>query len=300
MNLLEKLQGCGDVEVNASLKKHTTFRIGGECAYFVYPKNEMALLRVLELCEEYNMPYRVFGKGSNLLCSDDFFEGIILCLDRYFNDFNIDCEGNTYVQAGVSLILLAQEAMKASMSGLEFASGIPATVGGALFMNAGAYKSCMADIVEKVYVVRNHRCEWLTREELDYSYRHSIFHDHREWIILGASLKLKRGDQSEIRALMDSRRERRLQSQPLDKPSAGSVFRNPEAAPAWKLIEEIGYRGKKIGGAMVSDKHANFIINFDAAKAMDVMLLIQQIQNEVFNQYGITMKPEVEKFNWNE
>lgn len=296
--LEEKLKSHGDLEIDVPLSKHTTFRIGGKCKYFIYPKNEMSLLRIIDLCKESNTAYRVFGKGSNLLCSDDDYDGVIICLDRYFNEVQIEEDGNIYAQAGVSLIMLAHEAMKASLSGLEFASGIPATLGGAIYMNAGAYKSNMAEIVQKVYVLRDDSCVWIDVKDLDYSYRHSIFHEHRDWIILGASIKLEKGNQSEIKALMDSRRERRMSSQPLNKPSAGSMFRNPSEYPAWQLIEEIGYRGKQLGGAKVSEKHANFIVNEDNAKAEDIYNLVKEIQKEVREKYQIEMKMEVERFNW--
>lgn len=301
MNLLEeKLKSHGDLLCDEPLAKHTTFKIGGNARFFIYPKNELALLRVIELCKENELPYRVFGKGSNLLCSDEDFNGVIICLDRYFNEMQFEADGTIYAQAGVSLILLAHEAMKASLTGLEFASGIPATLGGAIYMNAGAYKSNMANVIQKVYVVKENGCEWMDVSALRYSYRHSIFQEHRDWIIIGASLKLEKGDQTEIRNLMDSRRARRMQSQPLDKPCAGSVFRNPEQYPAWQLIEEIGFRGKRLGGAKVSDKHANFIVNYDHAKAKDVYNLVVEIQEEVRNKYGLEMKMEVEKFNWQE
>ncbi len=295
---LEKLSAHGDVETNEPLAKHTTFKIGGEARYFVYPKNELSLLRVIEICKENKLPYQVFGKGSNILCSDAYYDGVVICLDRYFNEMQFQEDGSVYAQAGVSLILLAHEAMKMSLSGLEFASGIPATLGGAIYMNAGAYKSNMANVIQKVYVLKEDCCEWMDVTQLEYRYRHSIFHEHRDWIIVGASLKLTKGEQSEIKALMDSRRERRMMSQPLDKPNAGSMFRNPDAYPAWQLIEEIGYRGKRVGGAMVSDKHANFIVNVGNASAQDVISLVVEIQKEVQEKYQVEMKMEVEKFNW--
>lgn len=298
--ILEKLNRHGDVECNEPLTKHTTFRIGGNARYFIYPKNEMSLLRILEICKENELPYKIFGKGSNILCSDNDFNGAVICLDRYFNEMQFEEDGSVYAQAGVSLILLAHEAMKMSLSGLEFASGIPATLGGAIYMNAGAYKSNMQNIVSKVYVAKADCCEWMDVTQLQYSYRHSIFHEHRDWVIIGARLALQKGEQSEIKALMDSRRERRMQSQPLDKPNAGSMFRNLEAYPAWQLIEEIGYRGKRVGGACVSDKHANFIVNEGGAKASDVISLVVEIQKEVQKKYGLEMKMEVEKFNWPE
>ncbi|MEG0526978.1 MAG: UDP-N-acetylmuramate dehydrogenase, partial [Longicatena sp.] len=263
-----------------------------------FPKNELNLLRILDILDEENIPCRVFGKGSNILCSDDDYEGAILCLDRYFTDFTFEESGECVVQAGASIILLAHEAMKQSFSGLEFASGIPGTIGGAVFMNAGAYKSDMSKILKEVYVVQDKNIVTMDVKELAYSYRHSIFQSNRDWIIIGCRIQLKQGDQKEIRDLMDSRRKRRMESQPLDKPCAGSMFRNPENYQAWELIEKIGYRGKRIGGAMVSDKHANFVVNEDHARASDVKELVEHIQQEVRECFDVELITEVEQFNW--
>ncbi len=298
MKLIERLQPYGDVLCDEPLAKHTTFRIGGNCDYFVYPKNFLCFFRILQVLKEEQVPYRIFGKGSNLLCSDEAFHGVILCLDRYFNNFYFEADGTLLAEAGCSIILLAQEAMRRSFTGLEFASGIPGTLGGALYMNAGAYKSEIAQLVKQVLVYRDERLEWMEGEALAYAYRRSIFQSHPHWSILGARLQLEQGDQREIRSLMDARRQRRLDSQPLDKPNCGSVFRNPSAYPAWQLIEEIGYRGKTIGGAMVSDKHANFIVNVGGAKAKEVVQLIEEIQGKVAERYGIDLITEVERFNW--
>lgn len=298
MNIVKKLQSYADVECNVSLQTRTTFRIGGTCKYFIYPKNELCLLRILDILKEEGIEHRIFGKGSNILCSDEDYDGAILCLDRYFTDFFFEEEGACVVQSGCSIILLAHEAMKNALSGLEFASGIPGTVGGALFMNAGAYKSDMSAIVEEVYVLKDHTICAMKTKELHYRYRHSIFQTHRDWIILGARLQLQPGDQKEIRDLMDSRRKRRMESQPLDKPCAGSMFRNPSEHQAWQLIEQIGLRGKRIGGAMVSEKHANFIVNEDHASAKDVVELVETIQKEVKERFGVDLITEVEKFNW--
>lgn len=297
-HIAQMLSKYGDIECNASLAKHTTFKIGGNAQYFIYPKNELGLFRILEICKENTLAYKVFGKGSNILCSDADYHGVVICLDRYFSDFQFEEDGHCFAQAGVSLVLLAHAAMKESLTGLEFASGIPATLGGALFMNAGAYKSNMATIVKKVYVLQEGVCKWLSIDELDYSYRHSVFQSQTDWIILGAHLLLEKGEQTQIKALMDSRRQRRIESQPLNMPCAGSVFRNDERYPAWHLIEEIGFRGKRVGGAQVSDKHANFIVNANKATAKDVCDLAHSIQKEVQDKFGITLKMEVEKFNW--
>lgn len=296
--LIERLRSYADVECDVKLSTRTTFRIGGPCKYFIYPKNMLGLLRILDILEEAQIPRKVFGKGSNILCSDDAYEGAVISLDRYFTDFVFEADGTCVAAAGTSIILLAYEAMKNSLSGLEFASGIPGTVGGAVFMNAGAYKNDMSKILKEVYVLKDKSVVSMSVEELDYRYRHSLFQSHFDWIILGCRLQLTKGDQKDIRDLMDSRRKRRMDSQPLDKPCAGSMFRNPQGYQAWELIERIGYRGKRIGGAMVSDKHANFIVNEDHAKATEILALVKEIQQEVRKQFGVELITEVEKFNW--
>ena len=300
MKIEELLETYGDLELDAPLSKHTTYRIGGRTKYLIYPKSELSLIRILEVCKVQSLPYKVFGKGSNLLCSDDYYEGVVICLDRYFSEFSFEENGTCIAQAGVSLIMLSNSAMKESLSGLEFASGIPATLGGAVVMNAGAYRSDMASIVERVYVLRENECVWIEKGDLNYGYRHSLFLQHPEWVVLGVELKLQHGDQKEIRDLIDSRRQRRRDSQPLEKPSAGSVFRNPNNHQAWELIDKCGLRGKCIGGAKVSEKHANFIVNEKNATAEDVEQLVLLVQNTVFEKYGVHLKMEVEKFNWND
>lgn len=299
MKQIEQLELYADVLRQEPLARHTTFRIGGVCDYFVYPKSLLCFMRCIQLLKEEGIPFKIFGKGSNLLCSDAPYHGAVLCLDRYLNNFYFEEDGTCLAEAGCSIILLAQEAMRRSFSGLEFASGIPGTLGGALYMNAGAYKSDMAGCLQEVCVYRDETIIWMKKEELDYRYRHSAFQTHTDWVILAGRLKLQAGEQGAIRDLMDARRERRMSTQPLDKPNCGSVFRNPQEYPAWHLIEAIGYRGKRIGGAMVSDKHANFIVNVQNASAADVDRLICEIQQEIQKRYGIDMITEVERFNWN-
>lgn len=298
MVITEKLKAYGDVECNVSLAHHTTFRVGGNCKYFIYPKNELCLIRILQVLKEEQIAYKILGKGSNMLCSDDDYEGAVICLDRYFTDFSFTEDGECIVQAGCSIILLAHEAMKVSLSGLEFASGIPGTVGGAIFMNAGAYKSDMSQIIKEVFVCIDQQIVGMKLEELEYAYRHSIFQKHRDWIILGCRLQLEKGNQKDIRDIMDSRRKRRMETQPLNKPCAGSVFRNPQEHQAWKLIDEVGYRGKRFGGAMVSLKHSNFIVNEENASAKDIVALIEEIQQKVKDTFDVELITEVEKFNW--
>ena len=295
MNIEEQLSAYGDVECNEPLAKHTTFRIGGRCAYFVYPKNEICFIRIVDICKAQQLPYRVFGKGSNLLCSDDFYEGVIICLDRYMNEIYFEKEGACVAQAGCSIILLAHEAMKRSFSGLEFASGIPGTLGGALYMNAGAYRSSISDVLKQVFVYKDGKCEWLNVDELAYGYRQSRFQQERDWIILAGRLQLEKGDQSEIKALMDSRRQRRMDTQPLDKPSAGSTFKRPEGYFAGKLIQDSGLRGFQVGGAQASEKHCGFVINKDHATAADIAELMRQVSEKVNRKFGVILEPEVKR-----
>lgn len=294
---IEKLNTIALTKTNQSLSTMTTLRIGGKADYTIYPETDIALDTVIKLLKENNVPYKVIGKGSDLLCSDDDYHGAIIKLDRYFNDVMIN--GNEITaQAGESLIALSINAMKNGLSGLEFASGIPATVGGAVYMNAGAYKCCMADIIKEVFIYRDGKMEWMPKEECEYSYRTSIFQKHHDWIILAVRLQMEKKDPEEIRELVESRRTRRMASQPLDRPSCGSVFRNPEGRNAWELVEGIGYRGHRIGDAQVSEKHCNFIVNLGHATANDYLTLVKEIQEKVKEKYGIELKTEMEKFNW--
>jgi UDP-N-acetylmuramate dehydrogenase len=250
----------------------------------------------MRLLKEESVPFKVIGKGSNLLCSDRVYEGVVIRLDK-FDDFYF--LGNDLIaQSGCSIIALSYQAMKQGLSGLEFASGIPASVGGVTFMNAGAYKRSMSDVIDSVFVYRDEKFEWISNQECEFSYRHSIFHSHPDWLIIAVRIHLESAPVSEIRDLMDSRRKRRMDSQPLDKASAGSVFQNPEEMPAWQLIDGIGYRGYRIGGAMVSEKHVNFIVNEDHATAEDYLTLVNEIKRLVDEKYHIRLHMEVERFNW--
>ncbi len=296
-DIYEELKSICEIDSDIPLSKMTTLRIGGVAKYVAYPENSLSLEGIINKLKENNIPYKVIGKGSNLLCSDDPFDGVIIRLDRYFCDAYYDND-QLVAEAGCSIIALSYEAMKNELSGLEFASGIPGTVGGVTFMNAGAYKSSMADIIDSVSVFHDGKIEWLSNAECEFSYRTSIFQKHPDWIILAVKMNLKKANQQDIRDLMDSRRERRMNSQPLDKPSAGSVFRNPDNVPAWQLIEGVGYRGKRIGDAVVSNKHVNFIVNDGHASAKDFIALVNEVQKAVKDKYDIDLYMEVEKFNW--
>ena len=300
MDIQKRLKPYGDVELDESLRLHTTFRIGGKAKYCIYPKNELGLTRIIQVLDEENIKYRVLGKGSNILASDKDYDGAIICLDRYFTNFYFEPDGTCIAQAGTSIILLAIESLGRSLTGLEWASGIPGTVGGAAFMNAGAYNSDLADVLKEVLILRDGSLQWVDKEELEYSYRTTIFQKHRDWIILAIRVKLEKGKESEIRDLIDQRRKRRKRSQPLDLPSAGSMFRNPEGHQSWELVEKLGYRGKAIGDAAVSEKHTNFLVNLGSAKAEDMMELIKEIQTKVKQEFDVDLMMEVEKFNWDD
>lgn len=295
---LQRLESYADIKLNEPMKFHTTYRIGGKVDYFIYPKSDVALMRIVNILNEEEIPYFVLGRGSNVLFSDEDFHGAIINLDKNLNDCYFEPNGIVVAQAGCSIIRLANEAMKHGLSGLEFASGIPGSVGGALYMNAGAYKSDVSQILIDVCVLKDNKLEWIPKEELDYAYRHSIFQKNRDWTIVAARFQLKEKNKEEILELMNSRKERRISSQPLDRPCAGSTFRNPDTMPAWKIIDELGYRGLVRGGAQVSEKHSNFIVNIEDAKASDVYSLICDIKNKAKEVYDIDLITEVEFLNW--
>ncbi len=249
-------------------------------------------------CESVKVPFKIIGNGSNLLFSGKNYEGILIKLSEldkveFFGRYKIR------VGAGFSLIKLSIMAAKKGYTGLEFASGIPGTVGGSVYMNAGAYKSDMGYIVESVKVLTpDLKIIRLENKELDFHYRSSFFQKHPGYICLEVILRLHKGKREAIEEVMRERRNRRLESQPLEFPSAGSVFRNPEGNFAGKLIEDVGLKGKKHGGAKISEKHANFIVNYKNASAEDVKYLIDLAHDTVLKEYGIDLRCEQEFVNW--
>lgn len=293
---LKKLN-VGKMETNISLKKYTTYKIGGNAVCVVYPKTTTELIRLLKYVRNKNINYKMLGNGSNLIFSDNDYNGVLIKLNE-FN--NLEIYGKKIkVGAGYSLMKLARVALKNSLTGLEFAAGIPGTVGGAIFMNAGAYKSDMGYIVQTVKVLTpDYKVVEFENKELNFHYRTSFFKTHKDFICLEAVLKLEKGDKSKIDEVMKSRLKRRVESQPLSFPSAGSVFRNPKDMFAGELIENVGLKGKKIGGAMISDKHANFIVNTGKATAEDVRSLIKLAQEKVKERYNVDLILEQEYVNW--
>ena len=288
----------GKVEEDASLAKYTTYKVGGVCSGIVFPKNVDCLITLIKFLRNENIPYKILGKGSNLLFSSKPYEGILIKLDE-LNDVKFFGRNKIQVEAGFSLIKLSMMAAKKGLTGLEFASGIPGSVGGAVYMNAGAYKSDMGYIVERVKVLTpDLRVIYLENKEMNFHYRSSFLQKHPDYICLEATLKLQKGKKEAIEEVIKERKQRRIESQPLEYPSAGSVFRNPEGEFAGKLIEDSGLKGKKHGGAMISDKHANFVINYDNASAEDIKYLIDLAHDTVLKNYDIDMKIEQEFVNW--
>ena len=277
---------------NISLKKLTSYKLDGVTKQLIYPDNVEELVEIIKDLREDNIKYKVIGGGSNLIFDGNYM-GVLIKLDS-FNDLIFD-DTNVIVGAGYSLQKLSVQVCKMGLSGLEFATGIPGTVGGACFNNSGAYNSDMGYIVNYVKVLTpSLEIKTLYNKDLNYHYRTSFFKNNPGYIILEAKLKLKKGNKKEIIELVTDRRKRRLETQPLDYPSAGSVFRNPEGNYAGKLIEDLGFKGKRLGGAKVSEKHANFIVNTGRAKGSDIIKLIKKIQTKVKEEYGIDLILEQE------
>lgn len=292
-----KKHNVGQVKENVKLNKVTTYKVGGTAKLFVYPKNVDKLIILLDYLNKKGVKYKVLGFASNVIFSDLLYDGVIIKLDL-FNEVKID-DTTIKAGAGVSLVKLSYKAQKEGLTGLEFASGIPASVGGAVFMNAGAYKSDMGYVVSEVKVLTPElEVKTLYNKDLNYKYRSSFLQANPNYICLEATIVLKHGDKNVIKDVIETRRQKRLMLQPLEYPSAGSVFRNPEGDFAGRLIEECGLKGYKIGGAMVSDKHANFIINTGGATASDVKNLIMYVHDKVKDITGIDLKVEQEFVNW--
>ena len=274
------------------MARHTTFRIGGPADYFVELGSIEQIRAAIQVCREENLPWFVLGRGSNLLVSDKGYRGVILSIYKDFQKTEIQGETVT-VQAGVLLTTLSGKVLDASLTGLEFASGIPGTIGGAVVMNAGAYGGEMKDIVRKVTVLdRDGELRTLTCGEMQFGYRTSLA-KKKGYIVLGAELTLKQGEKEKIRGEMQALKAKRIEKQPLEFPSAGSTFKRPEGYFAGKLIMDAGLRGAAVGGAQVSEKHCGFVVNTGNATAADVRELMRQVQGKVQEQFGVHLEPEV-------
>ena len=292
--IISEIKKIKDLEIieNVSLKKYTTFKLNEVASLIVFPENISALIYLIKYLKENKIRFKIIGNGSNLIFTSNY-DGVLIKLD-YFNDLKID-DTIVTVGSGYSLIKLATKVSKMGLTGLEFATGIPGTVGGAIFMNAGAYKSDMGYVVSEIKVLTpNFEVKTLFNKDLDFHYRTSFLQKNPDYICLEAKIVLKHGVKKLIEEIIEERKQRRIMTQPLDYPSAGSVFRNPDGDYAGRLIEEIGYKNKHVNDAYVSEKHANFIINKGNASGKDIQKLIEEIQSEIKRKYNIELKVEQE------
>lgn len=289
---IRKLGEQVEILVAEPMKNHTTFRIGGPADALALPKTPEEVAEVVHFCHEHAQPYYVLGNGSNLLVSDEGYRGLVLQLYRNFNDIQVNGETIT-VQSGAMLAAVARTAYQTGLTGLEFASGIPGTIGGAVVMNAGAYGGEMKNVLKEVTVLtKEGEVLVIPAKALELGYRTSVI-PKNGWIVLGAVLQLKKGDQEQILARMEELKEQRITKQPLDLPSAGSTFKRPEGYFAGKLIMDAGLRGFTVGGAQVSEKHCGFVVNRGNATATDVWELICEVKRRVKEMTGVELEPEV-------
>ena len=284
----------GKVLVNEPLANHTTIKIGGPTDLFIEPKNIDSIQRTIGIIKKHGIQWRAIGRGSNLLVSDKGIEGAVIKLGDGVDHLKIDGETIT-VGGGFSVIKLSTMISKKGLSGLEFASGIPGSVGGAVYMNAGAHGSDISKIIKKAHILfENGTMEWFLNEELQYSYRTSILQKERPGICIEAVFELVSGAREEIVALMKKNKDYRRNTQPWNFPCAGSIFRNPLPNYAGRLIEDSGLKGHSIGGAKISELHGNFIVNTGTAKAQDVLDLIQFVKETIKELHDINLETEVE------
>ena len=286
------LLGEEKVRISEPMNRHTTFRIGGPADYFLLPSTAEEVKKILEICKEKELPYFILGNGSNLLVSDEGYCGVIIQLYRNYGGITVE---GTNIRAGAGALLsqIASAAKNASLTGFEFAGGIPGTLGGAVVMNAGAYGGEMKDVLKEVTVMTEQgEIMTIPAEKLEMGYRTSLV-KKAGYLVLEAVISLKAGDVEEIKAIMKDLTEKRVSKQPLEYPSAGSTFKRPEGYFAGKLIMDAGLRGYQVGGAQVSEKHCGFVINKGNATAADVCGLMKDVQKKVQEQFGVTLEPEV-------
>lgn len=294
-DILGKLQdivGSDNIVSDEPMRKHTTFRIGGNADIFVKPESKEQIAEILRLCRKQDVPYFILGNGSNLLVGDRGFRGVVINIMDNMNDIKVD-GGIIKAQAGAMLIKVSRAARDNSLTGLEFASGIPGTIGGAIYMNAGAYGGEMKDVVIQVTAMdAEGEIYTFGTDELEFSYRHSVI-QQRDLIVLDVTMKLAAGDQKIIDDRMSELAVARRTKQPLEYPSAGSTFKRPEGYFAGKLIMDAGLRGYRVGDAQVSEKHCGFVVNRGNATADDVIKLIDDVKAKVSEEYDVVLEPEV-------
>lgn len=281
------------IKYNEPMKNHTTVKVGGPCDVLIYPKDKEEISSIIDYAKSNNIKYYVIGMGSNLLVSDEGVHALIIKITNRFADIKVDGE-YIIAQSGASMPLVSIKAKNASLTGFEFACGIPGTIGGGVRMNAGAYGSEMSNIVCEVeYLTSDGNIRKMENKDMEFGYRHSIFVEHPDYVILGAKFKLKKADVNDIAKKMEENQVARRTKQPLEYPNFGSVFKRPEGYFVGKLIQDAGLKGYKIGGAQVSTKHTGFIVNIDNATCKDIIDLIKYIQKTVYEKFNVALKTEV-------
>ena len=289
---LRQIDSDLEMNINEKMSRHTTFKTGGPASLFIRPDSLEQLKKVVALLKRAEVPYFILGNGSNLLVSDKGYDGAIISTDK-FTDIRLEDEKTIYAEAGVKNSAIAAFARDNSLTGYEFAAGIPGSLGGAVIMNAGAYGGEMKLIVKEVRALSPQgEIIRLDNEALRFDYRTSALKG-KDFIVISALLELEKGDKDEISARMNELALKRKEKQPLEYPSAGSTFKRPEGYFAGKLIEDSGLRGYTVGGAMVSDKHCGFVINKGEATSKDIYTLILNVQNTVYEKFGVRLEPEV-------
>lgn len=297
--MINELKQYGEVTEHASLKNLNTYHIDGKVKILISPNSIKDLIEVLKILRKNNQKIFILGAGSNIVLNDKEYDGAFIRLNK-LNGIELHPQINmAYAEAGAMIAKLAMDTINKGMTGLEFAAGIPGTIGGCIYGNAGAYNSCVMDYIESVTVLdENYDVKVIEHENIEYSYRTTAFKKEKKYIILAAKFFLKPGDKQNSINMVEDRRQRRLSSQPLEYPSAGSVFRNPEGDYAGRLIESCELKGKKIGGAEVSEKHANFIINKDNATGKEIHDLILYVHDKVLEKTNVDLKIEQEFISW--
>ena len=297
--MINTLKQYGEVTEHASLKNMNTYHIDGKAKILIEPNSINDLVEVIKTLREYKEPYFILGAGSNIVLNDKEIDGVVIKFSK-LNGIEVYPEEDTiYAEAGAMLPKVVIDSVNNGLCGLEFAAGIPGTVGGAVYGNAGAYNACIMDYVKSVTVLdQNNEIVTLENDDIFYEYRNTMFKQTKKYIILGAKLYLREGSKEESESIMADRKKRRVESQPLEFPNAGSVFRNPEGDYAGRLIEECELKGNRIGGAEVSTKHANFIINKENATGKDVHDLILHVHDTVKEKTGVDLLIEQEFVDW--
>ncbi len=282
-----------NVEFDAPMKKYTTFKCGGNASLLITPNSSETLKSVVSYCYSKDIKPLIIGNGSNLLVTDNGIKNVVIKIGSQMSKIELIDETTIFCEAGASLKSLCMFALENSLSGLEFAYGIPGTLGGAVYMNAGAYGGEMKDVLFSVnHIDLSGDFGTFSTEELNLGYRHSAYSDN-DYTIVSAILKLKKADKTDIKAAMDDKLQRRKDKQPLEYPSAGSTFKRPEGYFAGALIQESGLKGYTVGGAQVSEKHAGFVINKGGATATDIITLIRDVQKTVYKNFGVELETEV-------